>query len=122
LISTAHYFFMRDEIPIAGVMEWLKMLLGRRYGLTVDGDSMAPTLKSGDRVLVDPRASVNAGDVVLADHPFKSSLRIIKRLLSIESDGRMFLTGDNAAESSDSRVFGVISRKHLVGKVVSRIR
>lgn len=112
---------MRDEIPVAGLREWLNMLLGRRFGLRVEGDSMLPTLESGERVLVDPRASIHEGDIILANHPFKS-LQIIKRLLSIESDGRRFLTGDNPDESSDSRVFGVINRKHLVGKVVSRLK
>ncbi|HLA94930.1 MAG TPA: nickel-type superoxide dismutase maturation protease [Pyrinomonadaceae bacterium] len=113
---------MRDEVPVAGIREWLEMLLGRRVGLRVEGNSMEPTLKSGDRVLVDPKAPIRPGDIVLTDHPFKSSIRLIKRLVSIEADGRIFLAGDNAAESSDSRIFGVISRKHLVGKVVSRMR
>ena len=111
---------MRDEIPIAGVREWLSMLLGRRFGMRVEGDSMSPTLKSGERILVDPKAAIHPGDIVLAEHPFKS-LRMIKRLLSIESDGRIFLAGDNPDASSDSKVFGAIQRKHLVGKVVSRL-
>lgn len=112
---------MRDEIPVAGIREWFNMILGRRFGLRVEGDSMLPTLESGDRVLIDPRAAIHEGDIVLASHPFKS-LQIIKRLLSIESDGRIFLTGDNPTESTDSRVFGVIKRKHLIGKVVSRLK
>lgn len=111
---------MRNEIPVAGIREWLNMLLGRRFGLRVEGDSMRPTLESGDRVLVDPRAAIHEGDIVLAEHPFKS-LQIVKRLLSIEPDGRMFLAGDNPEATSDSKVFGVIQRKHLVGKVVARL-
>ncbi len=111
---------MRDEIPSAGLREWLNLLLGRRFGMRVEGDSMLPTLESGDKVLVDPRAAIHEGDIVLANHPFKS-LQMIKRLLSIEADGRMYLAGDNPKESSDSRVFGVINRKHLIGKVVSRL-
>lgn len=112
---------MRDEIPIAGIREWLKMLVGRHVGLQVEGDSMLPTLKAGDRVLVNTHAPLNPGDIVLAKHPFKSSLQIIKRLLSIEPDGRVFLSGDNASASSDSHIFGVVTQKHLIGKVVSRL-
>lgn len=113
---------MRDEIPIAETSEWLKMLLGQRVGLRVEGDSMLPTLKAGDRVLVNTRAPLNPGDIVLAKHPFKSSLQIIKRLLSIDPAGRMFLSGDNASASSDSRIFGAVTQKHLIGKVVSRLK
>ncbi|MEQ1763739.1 MAG: nickel-type superoxide dismutase maturation protease [Pyrinomonadaceae bacterium] len=116
----AHFHLMRDEIPIAGIREWLCMLRRQRFGKRVEGDSMWPTLRSGDRVLVDPKAAIHAGDIVVAEHPFKS-LQMIKRLLSIEPDGRIFLAGDNPEASSDSKVFGAIQRKHLLGKVVSRL-
>ena len=111
---------MHDEIPITGIRGWLSILLGRRFGMRVEGDSMRPTLESGDRVLVDPKTAIKAGDIVLAVHPFRS-LQMIKRLRSIEPDGRIFLVGDNPEASSDSKVFGTIQRKHLLGKIVSRL-
>ena len=113
---------MRSELPIAGVREWLKVLLGRRRGLLVDGDSMAPTLRSGQKVLIDSQAAICVGDIVAADHPFRSGIRIVKRLVSIDADGRLCLIGDNPAESTDSRTFGNISPDHLVGKVVARVQ
>jgi nickel-type superoxide dismutase maturation protease len=112
---------MRDEVPVAGVLEWLRLLIGRRRGLMVDGESMLPTLRSGEKVLLDPRARIAVGDIVAADHPFKSKTRLIKRLVSIGPDGRIFLGGDNPAESTDSRSFGTISREQIIGKVVARI-
>lgn len=113
---------MHDEIPIAGIREWLNMLLGRRIGVRVEGDSMNPILHSGDRVLVDPRSTPEPGDVVVARHPYKSSVRIVKRLISVEPDGRVYLAGDNPNESTDSRTFGSISRSDLLGKVIARLK
>jgi nickel-type superoxide dismutase maturation protease len=113
---------MQNEIPIAGFREWLNWLLGRRQGVTIDGDSMLPTLRPGDRVFVDLNAAINVGDIVLADHPFKSSIKIVKRLSSIEDDDRIFLSGDNPKASLDSRVLGTFKRSGVVGKVVSRLK
>lgn len=87
----------------------------------VAGDSMLPTLKSGDIVVVDTRATVSVGDVVAADHPYKRSVKLIKRVESINSDGRYVLAGDNPDESSDSRNFGSIAERDIAGKVVCRI-
>src|SRR6187402_3530021 len=99
---------MSDDIPLAGPRDWIKLIFRRAYGIRVEGDSMLPSLRSGDRVLIDPKGSVEAGDVVLARHPYKSSVRILKRLTSIGPDGRIYLSGDNPADSTDSRTFGTI--------------
>ena len=112
---------MRDEVPVAGLREWLSLLAGRLRGLKVDGESMSPTLRSGDKVLLDPRATLNVGDVVAASHPFKSKITLIKRLVSIGPDGRIFLGGDHPGESTDSRSFGTIDRDQVIGKVVAKI-
>ena len=60
------------------------------------------------------------GDVVVARHPFKTSLRVVKRVESIDA-GRCTLMGDNPAASTDSRNFGTIPLTDLLGKAVSRI-
>ncbi len=113
---------MHDEIPIARFPEKLRLLIGRLHGITVEGDSMTPSLKAGDRVLVDKNSAIKVGDIVVANHPFKSSVKIVKRVSSIESDGRIFLTGDNSKTSSDSRVLGAFSREDIIGKVISRLK
>lgn len=82
---------------------------------------MSPTLNSGDAVLVDTRANINVGDIVLADHPYKSSVTILKRVAEISADGRISLTGDNQAESTDSRTFGPVSIKSIIGRVECRL-
>lgn len=82
---------------------------------------MSPTLNSGDAVLIDPRAKINVGDIVLADHPYKSSVTILKRVAEMNADGSISLLGDNGAESTDSRTFGPVSIKSIVGRVECRL-
>jgi nickel-type superoxide dismutase maturation protease len=83
---------------------------------------MLPGLKDGDVVLVDPYAALQIGDVVLARHPFKKSVQIIKRIKEISPEGGYFLVGDNQAESTDSRSFGAIPAKDILGKAVCRLK
>jgi len=82
---------------------------------------MWPTLKAGDTVLVKPTLTPVAGDIVLANHPYKSSVKIVKRVAEILPDGALILRGDNPLESSDSRSFGSISKRDVIGKVISRL-
>ena len=96
--------------------------LGRRKAFLVEGDSMLPTLESGDVVLLDKTGELKVGDLVLSDHPYRSSVRIIKRISEITPEGRFVLTGDNPAESSDSRTFGAVSIELMLGRVVCRLK
>ena len=82
---------------------------------------MLPTLKSGDAVLVDKRATVKIRDLVLAEHPYKSSVKLVKRVGDISSDGYV-LSGDNATESTDSRAFGAVSIESIIGRVVCKLK
>jgi len=83
---------------------------------------MAPTLLDGDVVLINPRANIETGDVVLARHPYKHSVKILKRVGDINAHGNYDLTGDNEKESTDSRTFGPIPSKDILGKVVCRLK
>ena len=105
----------------AGLIDRLLLLFKRRQPVRVSGDSMLPTLSDGDVVLVARRSSITVGDIVVADHPFKSSVIILKRVASIEV-GRIELRGDNPGESSDSRSFGKIPKEAIRGKVVCRLK
>jgi nickel-type superoxide dismutase maturation protease len=113
---------MSDGIPLAGPRDWIKLIFRRFDGMRVEGDSMLPSLRSGDRVLIDPKATVKPGDIVLARHPYKASIRILKRLSSIGPDGRIYLSGDNPDDSTDSRSFGSISSSDVLGKVIARLK
>ena len=95
--------------------------VGRRKIFRVSGDSMLPTLKDGDTVMIMDTKSVRPGDIVLADHPYKTSVKMVKRVHAIDDEGRYSLTGDNPAESTDSRTFGSLSLEYIQGKAVCRV-
>ncbi|HCX52896.1 MAG: nickel-type superoxide dismutase maturation protease [Planctomycetaceae bacterium TMED241] len=93
--------------------------------MRVDGFSMAPTLVPGDLVLITPRqagATLPAlGSIVVARHPDRPATRIIKRMADVQ-DGGLVLLGDNPGASTDSRQFGVVPSRLLIGEVTSVVR
>jgi nickel-type superoxide dismutase maturation protease len=95
-------------------------ILGNRRRFLVSGDSMKPTFENGQFVLVDLSPSVvSEGDIVICRHP-TMDLELVKRVMVLE-EGRFFVQGDNAKESSDSRQFGWLTKEHICGKVVSAL-
>lgn len=113
---------MEKELPEADWLEKAAYFLGWREIFLIEGDSMAPALEDGDYVFINPRAKLRVGDIALARHPFKQSVMIIKRIAEISPEGNYFLVGDNAPGSSDSRGFGAISAKDIIGKAVCRLK
>lgn len=85
---------------------------------------MEPTLRAGQVVLVDERADPQIGDVVVAVHPRRSGLKIIKRLSGGSPTDGWQLASDNATEpnSEDSRTFGPVGADAIVGRVTSVVR
>src|SRR5512139_3658889 len=84
------------------------------------GPSMAPTLKHGDRLLVR-RGGVRTGDVVVARHPERATLLVVKRATR-RADAGWWLLSDNEFVTSDSREFGAVPDRLVVGRVVLRLR
>jgi len=87
---------------------------------TVRGPSMAPTVRSGDRVLVrrvPPGARLRPGAVVLARFPSRPELLVVKRVARAVEGGH-WVEGDNPFVTDDSRAFGVAV---VVGRVVGRL-
>lgn len=113
---------MKNGLPDADWFEELAYLSGFREIFRIEGDSMLPVLKDGELVLINPHADLEVGDIVLARHPFKQSVKIIKRIAEILPGERYILLGDNPPESSDSRQFGAIAAKDLLGKAEARIK
>lgn len=109
---------------IAAFADSLLLLLGRRRSYRVEGDSMLPTLRPGDVVIVDPTARAKAGlregDIAVARHPYRTDVWLVKRVARVLDGGRYLLAGDNPGESSDSRYFGAVPARHIVGPVVRR--
>lgn len=87
--------------------------------LTINGNSMSPTLKPGQDVLsVNWFVNPKIGDVVVVkSDKGKVQRDIVKRVVRIEGD-KVFVEGDNKGKSTDSRDFGPISKDQVVGKIV----
>jgi nickel-type superoxide dismutase maturation protease len=86
------------------------------------GPSMAPTLKHGDGLLVH-RGRVRVGDVVVARRPGQEESLVVKRAVRRAGAG-WWLLSDNefAADAADSRTFGAVPDRLVVGRVVLRLR
>jgi nickel-type superoxide dismutase maturation protease len=105
----------------AALTDRILLMLGRVSAVRVSGDSMRPTLADGDLVLVKKTRNIATRDIVLAAHPFKSSVRMLKRVDSIDAAGQVELLGDNRDDSSDSRSFGKLPSHHVCGRVICRL-
>lgn len=109
-----------NELPYAGLYEHALVFTGSLHEYICEGDSMSPTLRNGDVVLVDRNADVMAGDIVVARHPLEPGSEVMKRVHTITENTHYFLVGDNFADSNDSRHFGPVTRAHITGKIVAR--
>ncbi len=130
-----------------GVLALVVLLLAvlalarRRYTVaTVEGASMEPTYRSGDRLLVRRTrlARVRRGDVVVVRRPTERdssavSGLLVKRAAAVPGDpvpavvrlpeavvppGRLLVLSDNPHNTLDSRAFGYVPADRVVGVVV----
>ena len=108
-----------------GALAWVGLRLARRYvRYEIAGASMHPALRPGDWVIVDRRAyegrPPRAGEVALARDPREGRRALVKRVARLEPDGRLWLLGDNAGASTDSRALGAFAAEALLGRVCWR--
>jgi signal peptidase I len=119
--------------------------------IVVEGASMEPAYRDGDRVVIrrTPRFKSSPGDIVVVERPdihftwSHSPVRIggdrrwmIKRvharggdpvpkgipvLDSVVPEGQLVLLGDNASASFDSRTVGYFPAERVLGGVVRRM-
>ena len=94
----------------------------RRIGLAeVYNPSMLPTLRPGDRLVVQYGGPVGVGDVVVLRHPFQHDLLIVKRVAG-RRPGGWWVTGDNPDVHNDSTEFGVVPNELVVARAWVRLR
>lgn len=115
--------------------------------LAVDGYSMEPTLRPHSLIWTVPIAfpwpPVRRGEVVVAEVPWSSGVSVVKRVAGVAGDclvpdarrgavladgaerpcwpvdsHRLFLLGDNPAQSSDSRQRGQVRRDSVRRRVL----
>ena len=84
---------------------------------------MFPLLQPGNEILIDPHAYKKSlpqlNDIVITKHPLKPEITIVKRVTAIDAKTNYFLTGDNLADSTDSRHWGSVKPQDILGKVTS---
>lgn len=90
-----------------------------RIGLAaVRGDSMLPTLRPGDRLLVSYRRRPRVGDVVVAR--FLDGTLAVKRVAERRTTG-WWLLSDNAAAGTDSRHRGAVADADVWATALARV-
>ncbi len=87
--------------------------------VVVVGESMEPTLMAGDRLLIVRAPRIRAGDLVVLCDPEDVQRIVIKRCSAVAKDGVQVL-GDNPERSTDSRHWGMVPKRLIVGKAVYR--
>ena len=90
----------------------------------VDGQSMEPAYREGDRLFVNRlayrRRPPAAGDVVVLHDPEQPD-RVLGKRVAFDHDAArepagVYVLGDNAEASRDSRMFGPVPLNSIVGK------
>jgi nickel-type superoxide dismutase maturation protease len=100
----------------------------RRLGprrVVVEGESMAPCLRPGDRLLVRrtrgrPVDRFVAGDIVAFHDPRPGEGRILVKRVRVVTASGLDVRGDNPAASTDSRSFGPVRLRAVIGRVTYR--
>ena len=106
------------------------LLLAERHLIStraVAGPSMEPTLKAGDRLLIDRwtlrQRLPRAGEIVVVTDAVGTPL--VKRVArppggTISRETGVWLLGDNPRSSADSRQTGAVPVERLTGRVIWR--
>ncbi len=92
----------------------------------ISGESMAPTYKSGELVLVrlfkGAASRISPGNVVLIEREVMPGIFFIKRVTKIEGDS-FWVEGDNKdpevkSRMNDSQTWGFIRKEEIKGKLL----
>jgi signal peptidase I len=100
----------------------------------VQGASMVPSFQNGDYLIVDEISyrfkEPERGDVIIFKYPKDTSKYFIKRVEGLPGEtignttlgeDQYYVLGDNRGASSDSRIWGPVPRKNIIGRPFARL-
>ncbi|HYZ55602.1 MAG TPA: nickel-type superoxide dismutase maturation protease [Streptosporangiaceae bacterium] len=82
--------------------------------------SMEPLLRPGDWLLVRRTRRIRPGQIVLARHPARPTMLIVKRAARRQAGGWWLESANPAAGAADSARFGVVPDELIEGRVLIR--
>ncbi len=111
-------FLIFNKFSILQFSKYILFNLLPTTRIKVSGKSMEPALRDQQEVFFVKYwlGQPVLGDIVLCKDP-KNGRLLIKRLIK-QDDNHYWVVGDNAKESTDSRNFGWIERKDIIGKKI----
>lgn len=110
---------METLLSIIGILSSSVLLKRFIFSVTrVDGNSMLPTLIDGQYVLVLRFLKPRLEDVIVFKLPNEKN-HFVKRVNRVEKDS-YYVLGDNINNSKDSRHFGNVDKKYVIGTVWPR--
>ena len=103
---------------------WFRLVRGWELRGSVVGPSMEPLLQDGDWVLVDPdafrRRDPRRGELVVVPDPRDRARILVKRVAGTNAQGLLELAGDNPGASTNSREFGPVEPREVLGRPWAR--
>ncbi len=97
------------------------------FRVEIVGSSMRPALEPGEWALAVVPGRIRRGGVVVVEHPARPGFEMVKRVIAVPGDrapdGRvlggdeLWVEGDAADGSTDSRAFGPVRRAGVKGSV-----
>src|SRR6266581_1853828 len=86
--------------------------------LKISGHSMEPAIKNGQTVLVNRLSYLFKQPKIKEIVAFKYGGKVLIKRITKRENGKYFLSGDNPNDSMDSRVFGLVAKRAIIGKFV----
>lgn len=89
---------------------------------TIQEESMQPFLFPGDQVIVNRLRKGKKGDVIVIKNPETNSQQkyLIKKIEKINNK-KLYVIGVNKEKSIDSRHFGWIEKRDIIGKMIGKL-